>query len=181
MTPRLKTICNYVTIASFVLFFGLPLTVRAEAPPADKAGQTGNNETQDKTMIAIERNNETFEYQIEGRPDPFMPFVSERSTTPNENPDELVDNNQKLTGMQLFEPGQLTLVALMSTGGKRIAMVQDFTGKGYILKEGTKIGRRGVVKEITDKKLIISETAQTRGGKILTNNIAMVLKKEGEE
>jgi type IV pilus assembly protein PilP len=181
MTPRLKTICNYVAIASFVLLFGLPLTVQAADPPADKPDQQVTVETQDKTMIAIKKRTETFEYQIEGRPDPFMPFVSERSTTPNESPDELIDENKKLTGMQLFEPGQLTLVALMTTGDKKFAMVQDFTGKGYILKEGTKVGRRGVVKEITNKKLIISETAQTRGGKILTNNIAMVLKKEGEE
>ncbi len=181
MTPWLKTICNYLTIASFVLLIGLPLTAQAEDPPADKPDQKGDSGTQDKTMIGIKKRTETFEYQIEGRSDPFMPFVSERSTTPNENPDELIDDNKKLTGMQLFEPGQLTLVALMSAGGKRIAMVQDFTGKGYILKEGTKIGRRGVVKEITDNKVIISETAQTRGGKILTNNIAMVLKKEGEE
>ncbi len=181
MTPRLKTICNYVTIASFVLFFGLPLSVRAEDPPVVKPEQQGTAETQDKTMIAIKKRTEKFEYLIEGRPDPFMPFITERSTTPNESPDEVVDDNKTLTGMQLFEPGQLTLVALMRTGGAWIAMVQDFTGKGYILKEGMKVGRRGVVKEITDKKIIISETAQTRGGKILTNKIAMVLKKEGEE
>ena len=181
MTLWHKTICNCLTIAIFILLFSLPRTAPAENPPSLDPDQQGTDETQDKTRIAIKKSTEMFEYQIEGRPDPFLPFISDRSTTTNENPDELIEDNRTLSGMQLFEPGQLTLVALMVTGGNKFAMVQDFTGKGYIIKEGTKIGRRGVVKEIADNKVIISETARTRGGKVLTNNIAMVLKKEGEE
>lgn len=122
----------------------------------------------------------SFKYRIEGRPDPFLPFISERSTR-NEDPNEIIEEDRVLTGMQLFEPSQLTLVALMATGNDTFAMVQDFTGKGYIIKKGTKIGRRGVVTDITPTQVIIEETAQTRGGQTLTNTIAMVLKKEGEE
>jgi type IV pilus assembly protein PilP len=181
MTLWHKTICNCFPIACLILILGLSSPAWAEDTPADTTASQENSGDQDKTIVEIEKSAETFEYQIEGRPDPFLPFISERSTTTNENPDEIVDDNQKLSGMQLFEPGQLTLVALLDTNGKKFAMVQDFTGKGYVIRKGTKIGRRGVVQEIADNRVIITETAETRGGKILTTKIAMVLKKEGEE
>ena len=83
--------------------------------------------------------------------------------------------------MQLFEPGQLTLVALLQSESEDIAMVQDFTGKGYMLTEGTKIGRKGVVKDIAPNTVIIEETAETRAGKKIITKVVMTLKKEGEE
>lgn len=120
-----------------------------------------------------------FEYVLEDRSDPFVPFLTEK--VPELDPNEIIDPKERLSGMQLFEPGQLNLVALMDMGGRNVAMVEDFNGKGYILEEGVKIGRRGIVSAIIANKVIIEETAKTRSGKILTNKIVMVLKKEGEE
>lgn len=122
-----------------------------------------------------------FEYLLENRSDPFVPFITEKAATANVDMNEIIDNTNPLTGMQLFEPGQLTLVALLQNGSKDTAMVEDFTGKGYILTEGTKIGRRGVVKDIAPNTVIIEETAVTRAGKQIINEVVMILKKEGEE
>jgi len=122
-----------------------------------------------------------FEYILENRPDPFVPFLSEKAATVNVDMNEVVDNKEPLSGMQLFEPGQLTLVALMQKGSEDIAMVEDFTGKGYILTEGIKIGRRGVVKDIAPNSVLIEETAVTRAGKKIITEVMMILKKEGEE
>lgn len=123
-----------------------------------------------------------FEYILENRTDPFMPFITEKATSQNaKDMNEIVDTNEKLTGMQVFEPGQLTLVALVEKEGDKFAMVQDFTGKGYVITEGTKIGKRGIIKAIEPNKVLIEETAQTRAGKKIVNHIDMVLKKEGEE
>lgn len=159
--------------ASFFFLFGaLSAAVAQQTPQQDQEVN--------QVPIEIKKSAEAFEYQIEGRPDPFLPFITERASS-NENPDEIVDRDQVLTGMQLFEPGQLTLVALMVAGSNKYAMVQDFTGKGYVIEEGTKIGRRGVVADIVENRIIIEEQALTRGGKTLINKIAMVLKKEGEE
>lgn len=126
-------------------------------------------------------NTEMFEYVLENRPDPFVPFITEKAATSSVDMNEIVDINNPLTGMQLFEPGQLNLVALMKNGSEDIAMVEDFTGKGYILTEGTKIGRRGVVKDIALNKVLIEETAVTRAGKKIITEVVMLLKKEGEE
>lgn len=124
---------------------------------------------------------EFFEYQLEDRADPFVPFITAKAAVSSVNMNEIIEKNIPLTGMQIFEPGQLTLVALLKSGQEDMAMVQDFTGKGYMLTEGIKIGRRGVVKDITSKTVIIEETAETRAGKKIITEVVMLLKKEGEE
>jgi Tfp pilus assembly protein PilP len=149
------------------------------AAPAKEAGKEQVETEPDLSELVIPKSTTTFEYQLEDRSDPFVPFLTEK--VPELDPNEIVEPNQRLTGMQLFEPGQLTLVALMKQDGKPIAMVEDFNGKGYLIQEGVKIGRRGIVRAIVPNKVIIEETATTRSGKILTTKIVMVLKKEGEE
>ena len=136
-----------------------------EAAPAADVGQ--------KTAV--------FTYQMEGRPDPFVPFITEKAAASNVDMDEIVDANGPLTGMQLFEPGQLTLVAVMQSSSGDVAMVEDFTGKGYVLSEGIKIGRRGIIKDIVPNAVIIEETAVTRAGKKIITETVMLLRKEGEE
>ena len=57
-----------------------------------------------------------FVYQLENRPDPFVPFITEKAATANVDMNEIIESDEQLTGMQLFEPGQLNLVALLQTG-----------------------------------------------------------------
>jgi type IV pilus assembly protein PilP len=120
-----------------------------------------------------------FTYQLEGRPDPFEPFIRPQVATTAE-PDEIIEENRRLTGMQLFEPGQLTLVAVMFAEGEKMAMVEDVTGKGYIIKEDMLIGRRGIVSRITEDQVIITEKAHTRSGKEIVSTVVMRLNKEGD-
>ncbi len=137
--------------------------------------------TLDKAQPAAADISAQFEYVLENRPDPFVPFISEKAATSTVDMNEIVDKSEPLTGMQLFEPGQLKLVALLKKNAEDVAMVEDFTGKGYILLEGTKIGRRGVVKDIAPNAVIIEETAVTRAGKEIVTQVVMTLNKEGEE
>lgn len=122
-----------------------------------------------------------FEYRLENRPDPFVPFITEKAASANVNMDEIVESGEPLTGMQLFEPGQLTVVAMVKTEKEYLAMVQDFTGKGYVLSEGMKIGRHGVVKSFTPQSVIVEETTVTRAGKKSVSEVVMLLKKEEGE
>ncbi len=119
-----------------------------------------------------------FEYVLVNRADPFMPFINEKSATSDIDMNEIIDSEEPLTGMQLFEPGQLTLVALMNTGGRAVAMAEDFTGKGYVLTEGMKIGKRGTIVRIAANSVLIEETARTRAGKEIVTEVVMTLKKE---
>ncbi len=159
--------------ACCMLLFSCALTLLLTGVSFGEGQATGS--------IVTTQDQDSFEYLLENRKDPFLPFITEKATTSDINMNEIVDNQTQLTGMQLFEPGQLNLVALMKRGETDFAMVEDFTGKGYVISEGTKIGKRGVVKEIIPNKVIIEETAETRAGQKIVTNTVMVLKKEGEE
>lgn len=121
-------------------------------------------------------------YKIEGRTDPFRPFITPKAAQPaGLDPNEIIDEQKALSGLQLFEPGQLTLVGILNNDAGAIALVEDQTKKGYILKQGVAIGKRGVVSQIEDQQVIVTETSKTRAGKEITNTLIMKLNKEGDK
>lgn len=123
---------------------------------------------------------EQFEYQLDGRPDPFTPFISSKAATQKIAGDDIIEEDVELTGMRQFEPGQLTLVAVMFSSHQAMAMVEDVTGRGYVLTEGMAIGRRGVISRIDGDQVTVIETAHTRAGRKLENTVVMRLNKEGD-
>ena len=124
---------------------------------------------------------DAFEYQFANRPDPFLPFIKKDETQQVDPDTEIVDDNNKpLRGMQLFEPGQLKLVAIMSVGNEKIALAEDVTGKGYRLNENMLIGRHGRIRRIEGGQVEITETYKTKTGRTVTKEIVMRLKKEGD-
>ncbi|MEJ2689120.1 MAG: hypothetical protein P8130_04070 [Deltaproteobacteria bacterium] len=123
---------------------------------------------------------DTFVYQRENRPDPFLPFIKEKVV--QQGKEDVQEKPQEdLPGMQRFEPGQLTLVAIVITKPAPVAMAQDSSGKGYILREGMKIGRTGIIEKITANTVIIKQTTTTWDQEKLSRRVEMVLRKEGEK
>ncbi|MCI5123362.1 MAG: hypothetical protein D3925_02505 [Candidatus Electrothrix sp. AR5] len=123
-----------------------------------------------------------FEYQSEDRPDPFLPFLTiDTGSATTGGGDEPVESGQSLKGMQLFEPGQLRLVALLKIGNNKVAMVEDVAGKGYRLDKNMLIGRHGIVHRITGEQVEITESYKTKTGRVVTKEIVMRLKKEGDK
>lgn len=112
----------------------------------------------------------TFVYNRE-RPDPFFPFLTQ----------EIMKAKAELTGTQKYEPAQLTLVAIVS--GKRgfLAMVQDSSGVGYVLRKGTKIGETGEVIQISHDKVVIEQSLKNVTGDNISRKVEMILSKEGEK
>lgn len=153
----------------------LTSTVLASVPAEEQARK--REAPAEKTAAPA---NDTFTYELIGRPDPFAPFLEPQVAT-KLDPNEIIEDEVELTGMQLFEPGQLKLVAVMFANDEKIAMVEDVTGKGYVLNEGVLIGRHGVVSQITTDQVIITETTRTRAGKDIINTIVMRLNKEGDK
>ncbi len=140
--------------------------------------RTPNSEAENHLTLS----QDFFEYQLENRTDPFIPFIKEQKAISQINMNEVVSPDESLlTGMQLFEPDQLKVVGLMAIGKNNLAMVQDLVGQGYTIEVGTLVGKRGVVKNITPKGVVIEETAITRAGKKKITTIMMTLKPEGEE
>ena len=159
---------NIVT-AFMVVSFNLPMLYAAV-------------EHEGKLTNLNDENIQAYEYSTEGRQDPFRPFISPKAATPTGmDPNEIIDETGELSGMQLFEPGQLSLAGILSDSKEQIALVEDQTKKGYILKVGTLIGKRGMVSGIEKGQVVITETARTRAGKEITSTTVMRLNKEGEK
>lgn len=142
-----------------------------ESPPVHEEDSSVNMATEVGTGVNVD----TWEYVFQNRPDPFLPFIQPQIATTSPDADEV-----ELTGMQIFEPGQLTLVAIMFSTGKNIAMVEDVTGKGYLINEGMLIGRYGVVSQISMNQVNITETRSVAGRDVETP-VVMRLKKEGDQ
>jgi type IV pilus assembly protein PilP len=164
---------------SFLLIATAPLSIQA-VPEPNGGGATGTNPVSEQSTLELPATtgdpSAVFSYQLEGRPDPFSPFITEKAAK-----EEVADGEETLTGMQLFEPGQLKLVAIVLENNAEIAMVEDAAGQGYVIRPGMKIGRKGIVTSIGPNQVNIEETSVTRAGKELINNIVMQLKKKGEE
>ncbi len=133
---------------------------------------------------SLDLNNEQtdvgYAYIMDDRSDPFVPFISKAVVPRRNEKDEIIKEDKVLTGMQLFEPGQLQVVAIMSTDGIFQAMVQDVTGRGYILEEGMLIGRNGLITSILDDEVVVIDMAHTRAGRTIETKISMRMDKEGE-
>ena len=176
------TFClSILTCISLILFTSLTTVAMPEQklqPDADALLK--DNQTIEDSEIPeflLFDGKDTFVYEREGRSDPFVPFVKAkvRATI-----SPVVE--EELTGMRKFEPGQLNLVAIaFSSGQAPFAMVQDPTQKGYILRQGMKIGRSGVVDKIVSNVVIIKQEFITPTGKKRHKILEMVLRKEGEE
>ena len=119
-----------------------------------------------------------FTYETEGRPDPFMPFISEKVIQPLE---VTAQEPEALTGMRQFEPGQLVLVAIMFTESNPMAMVEDSSHKGYIIRRGTKIGKSGIVSDILPNQVIIKQLSYSMAREKRYKTVEMKLRKEGEK
>ena len=173
----MRIVKRYLMIVLMLLeLIGLPGVVSwaAEGDISSVDTQTG----EDQELREVDK----FQYRLEGRPDPFLPFLSQDNARAGEVDDTPIEAEQgkPLTGMQLFEPGQLKLVALLKIGSKNVAMAEDVAGKGYRLDENMLIGRYGVIDRITSEQVEITESYKTKTGRVVTKEIVMRLKKEGD-
>ena len=180
--PKLK-LAVAVLIASTVTWFSMANALAVPGSSSAPAEQDKPSVAQDIEHKSVEElqqsllsGSDSFEYKVEGRPDPFMPFVTEAIVK-----SEKKSAAEELTGMRRFEPGQLTLVAIAYTEKGPMAMVEDSVGKGYILRKGTKIGRSGEVAEIYPSTVVIKELTFSITNQKRYKTIEMSLKKEGEK
>lgn len=117
---------------------------------------------------------EEYSYNPAGKPDPFKPFIQI-------SPIKEVKKAVALTPLQKYEISQLKLVAIILTSEGNVAMVEDSTGKGYIVKKGTLIGKNdGKVAKILKDKIIIEEPYQDVLGQTKINEVTMSLHRPEE-
>lgn len=148
----------------------------SETPVEDDSENSDVTQALDDLLEAMKLGN--FVYQVDERPDPFMPFISDKIVQSGETDSE---SGERLTGMRQFEPGQLNLVAIMFTETNPMAMVEDSSHKGYIIHRGTKIGKTGVVTDILPNEVIIKQLSYSMDQAKKYTTMEMILRKEGEK
>ncbi len=110
----------------------------------------------------------TYYYNPAGKPDPFEPFdiAKIKSTT-------------AITPLQQFSLDQLTLKGIIWGTSNAKAIMQDPTGKTYIVGTGAKIGKNNgvIIRILNDKVVVLEKYTDVFTGKIKTNKVTMELKK----
>jgi len=108
-------------------------------------------------------------YIPEGKIDPFAPLFSEKTETEEEpsNGEGKPGGVKRVkagprriprTPLEKLDLSQLKLVGIIRSEKGNKAIVQDASGKGYVLNKGTFIGNNsGFVTQITKNKVIIEE------------------------
>lgn len=96
-------------------------------------------------------------YSSAGKINPFIPLIQ----VGNSEKEKKKKPERQLTPLEKLDLSQLTLVAIVQAtgGGDDFAMVQEASGKGYIVQKGTYIGENsGIVTRIENDKIIIEES-----------------------
>jgi type IV pilus assembly protein PilP len=173
---NIKSITKTALVIWFVIVFtGWHTSVvysAEEAKPAEEEKEL--KFTEKMAAILFEEPKDAFFYKREGRADPFVPFIQERVVATQVPIEEL-------TGMRKFEPGQLTVVAIVMAHDDRFAMVQTANNQGYIIREGILLGRTGVVEAISPNKVAVKNYTYNLAGDKIYKTVEMLLKKEGEK
>jgi type IV pilus assembly protein PilP len=105
-------------------------------------------------------------YTSEGKLDPFEPlFKKERVSLAVGK--KKIKRRKPLTPLERINLSQLTLVGIIQAPSGNRALVQESTGKGYIVKKGTYIGTNsGKIVQILKDRIIVAEESEDIYGKV---------------
>ena|GEM_PF-385937 len=131
---------------------------------------------------------QTISYNPQGKIDPFAPLFSNKpvvatkqETAQGAAGKKKVKKKERRiprTPLEKMDLGQLKLVAIVRSQSGNRALVQDATGKGYVLNKGTYIGiNSGFVTRIASDRVIIEEEVEDLYGKVTLREKEIVLQK----
>jgi type IV pilus assembly protein PilP len=108
-------------------------------------------------------------YIVEGKPDPFKPLNLEWGSLEKQK-------LAKVLPLQQFELSEFELVGILTTSGTRKALVQDLTGKGYLVQVGTQIGKKGGrISKILSQEVLVEEPYQDYLGRAKIRKVTLKL------
>ena len=122
-------------------------------------------------------------YNPEGKLNPFASLYKEKPVTVSTTGQKLLlEPRRPLTPLEKVDLSQLKLVAIIRALSGNIALVEEASGKGYVIKKGTYIGTRsGKVGKILPDRIIVEEESEDFSGKVSVREIEVKLNPSGEE
>ncbi len=118
-----------------------------------------------KKLVAVESPAASF-YSPEGKLDPFEPlFKKERISVAVGK--KKIKRRKPLTPLERVNLSQLSLVGIIRAPSGNRALVQETSGKGYVVKKGTYIGTQsGKIVQILEDRIIVEEESEDIYGKV---------------
>lgn len=117
-------------------------------------------------------------YARKGRLDPFTPFVRGPEAESSDAEEKQLQRRKPRTPLERVSLGQLRLTAIMETPEQRLAMVEESSGKGYVVKKGTYIGDQGGrITKVLAEAIVIEEKYQDVFGNVATREKQLKLQK----
>jgi len=139
--------------------------VVASTSPADKAGSSSGPPPL---------------YDPKGKVDPFQPLFREKPAVASTK--KVRKKRTPRTPLERIDISQLKLVAIVLASSGNRALVEESSGKGYVVKKGTYMGTNAgkVVKIEKDKVIVAEEYEDYRGNVTLRNREIKLPKPPGE-
>jgi type IV pilus assembly protein PilP len=135
---------------------------RAKKTKAVAQKKAANADGEGKTDAAVE-----FHYDPEGKPDPFKSYVRQLAA---------VQEADLSSPLQRFDLSQLTVTGIVWSSERPRALIEDPTGKGYVIQTGAAIGKnRGRVVHIGDNRVTVKETYVDSADQATTTEVEMYL------
>ena len=164
---------------------GAPVRVAAKKPGGEKEPTGASSSAASASSAAtteLATTDTGWKYDPTGKPDPFKPFILASAAT-EEAPTVVRRQLTPLQKMPLSEiQAGLKAIIWGQLGNK--ALVEDATGKGYVVQEGTYVGQHdGIVKKIYQDRIIVEEYRRDPAqGRLEPTEVVLKLKKvETEE
>jgi len=145
-----------------------------QAPQAvpDPSSNTAVTKQEKVKPVLVPKEQEKPRYQITGVRDPFQPFARSAQGELSEERSKITDPLQKLS------LSQIELVGVI-LGKEKRALVQESSGVGFIIKEGTLIGENsGIVTKIAQDGVTVKQHFKDYMGRVNTREVILSLRKQ---
>ena len=153
-----------------------PTTAPLPPEPAATVAAVTPTVKKSATVAANQKGEAPARYNPQGRINPFEPLFKDEP----EAPPVTAKKKRRVprTPLERIDLGQLKLVGIIVASSGNRALVQEASGKGYIIKEGTYIGlHSGKVTEIKKDRVVIEEEIDEVVGTQKIRNKELVLPK----
>jgi Tfp pilus assembly protein PilP len=138
----------------------------AELDEPEKAVEVMTEEMLREEISGIIGKEERF-YSRKGRIDPFEPFLRQAEPDVPAEGQEKLNRRTPRTQLEKIDLSQLRLTAVLLSPAKTTAMVQESSGKGYVVYEGNYVGNKGgQVSKILKDRIIVEEKYLDIFGKV---------------
>ena len=148
-------------------------TTQAESKAKDKKLVGSLSPTVQKLVLLDSTN----VYNPQGKLDPFEPLFQEKAVAVAK-PRKKRKTRKRITPIEKLDLSQLQLVGVIRSLSGNRALVEDATGKGYVVTKGTYIGTRyGKIVEILADRIIVAEEVENVYGKISVQKRPLIIQK----